>query len=86
MHRRHTRLVLTLLLIAGSMLALRWFGNWAPAYKPLLPPVYIILIGLAIWYWARWLQPRSNHERRVGDRRHAKRRASGGRPAVSDKQ
>ena len=75
MHRRHTKLITVLLIIVGSMVALRWFGNWSPAYKPLLPPVYVILIGLAIWYSARWMQTRSAHDRRSGDRRHAKRRA-----------
>lgn len=74
MHRRHTGFILVLLLIAGSIWGLHWFGTWAPAYKPLLPPIYIILIGVAIWYSARWLQPRTDHERRAGDRRHEKRR------------
>jgi 4-amino-4-deoxy-L-arabinose transferase-like glycosyltransferase len=74
MHRRHTKLIIVLLTIAGSMAALRWFGNWSPAYKPLLPPIYVVLVGVAIWYSARWMQPRSNHDRREGDRRHAKRR------------
>ena len=74
MHRRYTGFVLVLLLIAGLMFALRWFGNWSPAYKPLLPPIYVILIGVAIWYSASWLQRRTKHERRVGDRRHENRR------------
>ena len=73
-HRRHTTFVLVLLRIGGSIAALHWFGNWAPAYKPLLPPIYIILIGVAVWYSARWMQPRTNHDRREGDRRHEKRR------------
>lgn len=74
MQRRHTGFILVLLLIAGSIAGLYWFGKWAPAYKPLLPPIYIILIGVAVWYSARWMQPRTNHERREGDRRHEKRR------------
>jgi 4-amino-4-deoxy-L-arabinose transferase-like glycosyltransferase len=74
MHRRHTKLIVVLLVIAGSIWGLHWFGDWSPAYKPLLPPIYIILIGVAVWYSARWMQPRTNHERRVGDRRHETRR------------
>ena len=74
MHRRYTRFAVVLLLIGGAMLALRWFGNWSPAYKPLLPPIYIILIGVAVWYSAAWLRRRTKHERREGDRRHEKRR------------
>ena len=74
MQRRHTGFILVLLLIAGAIWGLHWFGNWSPAYTPLLPPIYVILIGVAIWYSARWLQPRTNHERREGDRRHEKRR------------
>jgi membrane protein implicated in regulation of membrane protease activity len=74
LHRRHTGFILVLLLIAGSIAVLYWFGNWAPAYKPLLPPVYVILIGVAVWYSARWMQPRTKHDRREGDRRQEKRR------------
>lgn len=82
MHRRHTQFIIVLAAIAAAMVGLRSFGNWSPAYKPLLPPVYVILIGIAIWYSARWMQPRSKHERREGDRRHDKRRA----PETSDKR
>ena len=75
MHRKHTKFIIVLVMIGASMWALRWFGNWSPAYKPLLPPVYVILIGLGVWYSARWLQRRTKHERRGEDRRHEKRRA-----------
>jgi hypothetical protein len=75
MHRRHTKFIIVLVSIAAAIAGLRAFGNWSPAYKPLLPPIYIILIGVAIWYSARWMQTRGTHDRREGDRRHAKRRA-----------
>jgi hypothetical protein len=79
MHRRHTKFIIVLVSIAAAMAGLRSFGNWSPAYKPLLPPIYVILIGVAVWYSARWLQPRTKHERREGDRRHAKRRVESGK-------
>src|SRR4051812_20555332 len=50
MHRRHTKFIIVLLAIALAIFGLHAFGNWSPAYKPLLPPIYIILIGVAIWY------------------------------------
>ena len=82
MHRHYTKFVIVLVSIAAAMAGLRSFGNWSPAYKPLLPPLYVILIGIAVWYSARWLQPRTKHERRESDRRHEKRRA----PEPSDKR
>lgn len=74
MHRRHTKFIIGMVSIAAAIVGLHAFGNWSPAYKPLLPPIYIILIGLAVWYSARWMQTRGAHDRREGDRRHAKRR------------
>ena len=81
MHRRHTGFILVLLLIAGAIWGLHWFGNWAPAYKPLLPPVYAILGFLLLALTLRWGWPRSKQDRRHEDRRHEARRHDEDEPA-----
>jgi hypothetical protein len=74
MHRRPTPLITTWLLVGGAILALHWFGNWSPAYKGLLPPVYAILAFILLGYTLRWAWPRSHQDRRHEERRHESRR------------
>jgi hypothetical protein len=86
MHRRVTPLITTWLLIGGAIAVLYWFGNWSPAYKPLLPPVYAILGFLLLALTLRWAWPRSRQDRRHEERRHEARRHDADEPAERDSQ
>ena len=77
MHRRPTPLITTWLILAAAIWLLYAFGNWSPAYRGLLPPVYAILAFVGVGYTLRWAWPRSHEDRRHDERRHDKRRHEG---------
>ncbi|HEX2779763.1 MAG TPA: hypothetical protein VHM30_09700 [Gemmatimonadaceae bacterium] len=74
MHRRPAPLITTWLIVGAAIWLLHWFGNWSPAYRELLPPIYAILAFVGVGYTLRWGWPRSREDRRHEERRHENRR------------
>jgi hypothetical protein len=67
---RLRRAVVLIGIAIAAEIAMRWLAWRAPAFRPLVRPLYWIVpiaFALAIWHAVR---KRSGHDRRHSDRRH----------------